>query len=439
MPAMPPDDTLTLLRSGKLHGIHRLDLNAGLATFPEEIFDLAETLEILDLSDNSLSELPEDLPRLEKLRVLFCSGNRFTRLPEILGQCPALEMISFRANEISAIPPAALGPNLRWIVLTDNRLEALPPEIGTCKRLQKLMLAGNRLSFLPDELAELKGLELLRLSANRFESLPEVLLQMPRLAWLALGGNPCTTVEQDADVPEIGWDRLHLHEKLGEGASGTIHHADLGQMGSITSEKVAVKLFKGRMTSDGLPENEISSSLAAGSHPGLLGGRARITGHPEGVDGLVMQLAGPDFQPLAGPPSLKTCTQDIYPEDRHFPYSVAVKLALGIAEAAAHLHGRRIIHGDLYAHNILWNPQGTSLWGDFGAAWSAPEKYAATLEKIEVRAYGHLLGELAARIIPEPSREAQIEELMALKDHCLCPDVAYRPDFRQIVSFFGFL
>ncbi|WAC19293.1 leucine-rich repeat-containing protein kinase family protein [Luteolibacter sp. SL250] len=436
---MPPDDTLTLLRSGKLHGIHRLDLNAGLETFPEEIFDLADSLEILDLSDNALSKLPQDLPRLEKLRVLFCSGNRFTRLPEILGQCPALEMISFRSNEISEIPAAALGPNLRWIVLTDNRLEALPPEIGTCKRLQKLMLAGNRLSSLPDELAELKGLELLRLSANRFEAFPEVLLEMPRLAWLALGGNPCATVAQDSEVPEIGWDRLHLHGKLGEGASGTIHHADFGQAGSITAEKVAVKLFKGRMTSDGLPESEISATLAAGEHPGLLGGRARITGHPEGLDGLVMPLAGPDFQPLAGPPNLKTCTQDIYPEDRQFPYPVAVKLALGIAEAAAHLHGRRIVHGDLYAHNILWNPQGEGLLGDFGAGWSAPAEHAAALEKIEVRAYGHLLGELVSRIIPERSREAQIEELLALKDHCLCPDAVHRPDFRQIVSFFGFL
>ncbi|MCP6755949.1 protein phosphatase 1 regulatory subunit 42, partial [Klebsiella pneumoniae] len=71
--------TLAQLRSGELKGIKRLNLSENLASFPEEIFDLADTLEILDLSNNLLSEIP-DLSRLTHLKIAFFSNNRFTPL-----------------------------------------------------------------------------------------------------------------------------------------------------------------------------------------------------------------------------------------------------------------------------------------------------------------------------------------------------------------------
>ena len=64
--------TLAQLRAGSLAGITRLDLSDGLTEFPREIFDLADSLEVLNLSDNAWSSLPEDLHRLTRLRVLFC-------------------------------------------------------------------------------------------------------------------------------------------------------------------------------------------------------------------------------------------------------------------------------------------------------------------------------------------------------------------------------
>lgn len=56
-----PLNTLEELRTGKLAGSRRLKLAECLTAFPNEIFDLAETLEILDLSGNALSALPDDL------------------------------------------------------------------------------------------------------------------------------------------------------------------------------------------------------------------------------------------------------------------------------------------------------------------------------------------------------------------------------------------
>ena len=73
-------DTLAKLRAGQLTGLKRLDLSCGLTEFPEEIFQLADSLEILNLSGNALCSLPQDLHRLTHLRVLFCSDNLFTTL-----------------------------------------------------------------------------------------------------------------------------------------------------------------------------------------------------------------------------------------------------------------------------------------------------------------------------------------------------------------------
>lgn len=108
-------NTLEQLRTGELAGCRRLKLACGLSEFPPEIFDLAETLEILDLSGNALASLPDDLPRLARLRIIFCSDNLFTELPEVLGRCERLEMIGFKANKIGRVPGSACRrPCVGW-------------------------------------------------------------------------------------------------------------------------------------------------------------------------------------------------------------------------------------------------------------------------------------------------------------------------------------
>ncbi|WP_297576142.1 leucine-rich repeat domain-containing protein [uncultured Deefgea sp.] len=180
-------NTLAQLKAGALQGCTRLDLSCGLTEFPREIFDLADSLKILNLSGNQLSSLPDDLPRLRHLAVIFCSENRFTELPAVLGQCPSLTMIGFKSNQIAHVDDEAFPPHLRWLILTDNQLTELPSSIGRCQQLQKLMLAGNRLTALPAALAHCQQLALVRLAANQLTAFPECLLQLPRLAWLAMG------------------------------------------------------------------------------------------------------------------------------------------------------------------------------------------------------------------------------------------------------------
>jgi len=427
-------NTLEQLRTGALRGARRLTLRAGLRELPQEIYSLADTLEELDLSGNELADLPADLARLCRLRVIFCSNNRFTRLPEVLGRCEALEMVGFKANQITDVPAAALPPQLRWLILTDNRIAALPDELGRRPRLQKVALAGNRLRALPESLAACERLELLRISANQLDGLPDWLLTLPRLTWLAHGGNPFSKAHEadaleHAPMPRVPWSQLDVQALLGEGASGHIYRA-----ARAGSEAVALKVFKGEVTSDGLPLSELAASLQAGEHPQLIPAIGRLSEHPAGADGLLMPLVGPEFRTLAGPPSLASCTRDVYDPALRLTPRAALTLAAGIASALAHLHARGLSHGDLYAHNILHDCHGQARLGDFGAAsflGSVPAPQAALLRALDVRALGCLMEELVAccdEVTPP------LKTMSALAQACLQADADRRPQAEELAQ-----
>ena len=431
--------TLDQLRAGQLHGLKRLDLSAGLTEFPSEIFALADSLEILNLSGNQLSALPADLPRLHKLRVIFCSDNRFTEVPAVLGQCPHLSMVGFKANQIRTLPAAALTPALRWLILTDNQLEALPPEIGQCREMQKLMLAGNRLTALPETLTNCTKLELLRIAANQLTELPAWLLALPRLSWLAYAGNPFSAPAEAAAeklhlIGDIAWAKLTIEKQLGEGASGVISRARWAQA-NVTDEDVAVKLFKGAVTSDGLPHCEMLATIKAGAHPNLIAVLGRVAGHPTGAEGLVLELIDEAFGNLAGPPSLASCTRDVYKSGTNFSLETALNIAQGIASAAGHLHAQGIMHGDLYAHNILNTIEGNALLGDFGAACFfdlADVERAIALQQLEVRSFGCLLEELLTHCDEADKAPEAVAALWDLQRRCVQPEVSARPLFAEV-------
>jgi hypothetical protein len=428
--------TLLQLQKGELKGATSLTLSERLTHFPDEIFELADTLEKLDLSYNNLSELPPDFGRLKKLKILFCSENPFTVLPEVLADCPLLDIAGFKANKINTIPAKSLNANLRWLILTNNNITELPAEIGNCKRMQKLMLAGNQLTELPQQLSNCSNLELLRISANRLSELPRWLLQMPKLSWLAFSGNPFCTIPTVQALDLIHWDELELNGHLGEGASGIISKASWRT--ATARQEVAIKIFKGAVTSDGSPEDEMNICIAADVHPGLVQLVGQIKGHPEDKKGLVMGLIPPSFYNLGLPPSLQSCTRDVFKENLSFATQQIVKIAGTIASVAVQLHGRGIMHSDMYAHNILIDDEANTLFGDFGAACFYDKNdsdLAPALERLEVRAFGCLLDDLLS-LSNEQSNDT-LSTLSILKDACMVPDVSLRPDFRYLNEELG--
>jgi serine/threonine protein kinase len=301
------------------------------------------------------------------------------------------------------------------------------------------MLAGNRLQTLPPQMAACHRLELLRISANSLPALPAWLLALPRLSWLAFGGNPCCPpAALQHELVLIPWHTLRIAEQLGEGASGVIAKADWQQEAQHQPAKaVAVKVFKGAVTSDGLPADEMHACIAAGCHPNLVAVLGQISQHPGQRQGLVLALIPPAFRNLGGPPSFSSCTRDTYPAGTLFSLPEVIRIAAGVAAAAAHIHARGYMHGDLYAHNILVDEAANPILGDFGAATPydrAAEEPAAALERLEVRAFGCLLEDLLAHLNPRDKNEQEVIALAELKQACMGDTVLLRPSFAAICS-----
>lgn len=413
--------TLAQLRSGKLKGIKRLNLSENLSVFPEEIFDLADTLEILDLSNNLLSSLPEDISRLTNLKIAFFSNNRFTAVPSFKG-CKHLYMVGFKSNQIETFEEEVLPDTISWLILTDNRLKSLPNSIGKLHKLQKCALAGNRLETLPDEMAMCRNLELLRLSANNLQAIPSWLWSLPKLSWLAFSGNPCSPKAQ-FELQAIPYESLEVKEKLGSGASGDIYKA----YSKSHKEEVALKLFKGAITSDGYAHDEMNATMSTGEHPNLIKVLSKLAGDER--LGLVLEYIPDVYRNLGLPPDFETCTRDTFTEETTFTPESILEVAKGIASAAAHLHARGLMHGDLYAHNILINDDDHCYLGDFGAA-SFYEPHRKEFERIEVRAFGCLLEDMLSLC---PIKEGNIYTILEeLREKCMNEAVEERPLFSEM-------
>lgn len=448
-------DLLRALRSGQLAGQTRLDLSCGLTEFPMEILTLADSLEILDLSNNRLSSLPDAFSQLKKLKIVFFTNNQFDTFPSVLAACPNLSMISFKGNRLKRIDEGMLSPAIRWLILTNNQIEELPEDIGQLSTLKKLMLAGNQLTTLPQTLADCQNLELIRVSENRLSTLPNCLFKLPRLAWLAYSGNPCSNDRNCGDrLPMIDWSELSQGDVLGQGASGIIYKGTWISESSVSpagrsqkpsaqntgSQKpsaqntghqdVAIKLFKGSITSDGSPTDEMQTCMAAGQHPHLMTALGKLTNAPNDQAGLVFPFVTHEYHNLGNPPSFESCTRDTYPEKTVFTAPMMVAIAQNIASAVAHLHRNGIMHGDLYAHNILVNETGNSILGDFGAASFYDRTntiMAEQIERLEVRAFGYLLEDLLDHYgISSPLSDYQLPDAALVEGRSLSDDSSVR-------------
>jgi serine/threonine protein kinase len=263
------------------------------------------------------------------------------------------------------------------------------------------------------------------------------LYQLPRLSWIAFGGNPISTImsNNDNNIEIIDWNSITLYEKLGEGASGVVHKGIWKNNDEEIS--VAVKLFKGIATSDGLPEDEMKASIHTGNHPNSTKVYGKLVNCPMGL-GLILDLIGPTFKILGMPPSFDSITRDIYPEEFQIELNHALSILKGIASVCCHLHSRGISHGDLYAHNILVY-EGKSLLSDFGAAsfYNPSSGHAKSIEGIEVRAFGCLLEELINLTLKNSSVQSN-EIIMKLQDlqlQCTGENPLARPSFNSVLNY----
>jgi len=110
-----------------------------------------ERLELLTLRVNKLRQLPLDfLYGAAQLKLLDLSHNSLRELPETIFACESLAMFIATHNQLVRLPESIDKlRNLNKLVLSFNQLEALPQNIGQCCKLERLRVVDNKLRELP--------------------------------------------------------------------------------------------------------------------------------------------------------------------------------------------------------------------------------------------------------------------------------------------------
>lgn len=276
------------------------------------------------------------------------------------------------------------------------------------------MLSGNQLTKLPESMANCTNLELIRLASNQLAEPPSVLFSLPNLAWIAVGDNPFLQsvvqqqVQDQQPLPILSQVDFSNSIVLGQGAGGVTKTA------VWENQTVAVKTFGGSMTSDGTPASERLMACAVGQLakqgcPGLIA----VHGQTDQDGSLVMEYVQ-NHAALAGPPSLESCSRDVYqsPQQGTWFQEEAVELVSRILQALQVVHQAGICHGDVYSHNILLHQEDRSQirLSDWGAAffYNASTAWGAAIQKMELRAFGIFVSEVEHELLDPNEAKSEL-------------------------------
>lgn len=181
----------------------RRNLIAGIST---ACFSSWAQLEHLDLRDNKFKVVPHEISACAALQTLLLSNNGIEELPDTLGFCTALVVLQVQKNSLRALPESlAKCTELEELDASFNRLAEYPPALCVYHvRMKRLMLSENKLAVLPPEVRCMEGLEVLGLANNSIKALPEEVGALAALREVYCNGNPMTSLPSSV----AGWGAL---------------------------------------------------------------------------------------------------------------------------------------------------------------------------------------------------------------------------------------
>ncbi|XP_054570864.1 leucine-rich repeat and calponin homology domain-containing protein 4 isoform X2 [Eptesicus fuscus] len=141
-------------------------------------YDLSDITQA-DLSRNRFPEVPEAACQLVSLEGLSLYHNCLRCLNPALGNLTALTYLNLSRNQLSSLPSYICQLPLRVLIVSNNKLGALPADISTLGSLRQLDVSSNELQSLPTELCSLPSLRDLNVRRNQLSTLPDELGDLP--------------------------------------------------------------------------------------------------------------------------------------------------------------------------------------------------------------------------------------------------------------------
>ncbi|WVZ94002.1 hypothetical protein U9M48_039946 [Paspalum notatum var. saurae] len=166
-----PEDTV-----GKLASLQVLDLSGNRLTgLPNDLWELGASLRALNLSGNAIrGELPNNVGNFARLQALDVSHNSFNgALPQALGSIAGLQVLNASHNQFQGQVPSAVVfgcGNLVAMDLSGNALDGDLLDLSPLRSLAYLNLSSNRLSGSVIGAFQ-EQLKIIDLSNNRFARL----------------------------------------------------------------------------------------------------------------------------------------------------------------------------------------------------------------------------------------------------------------------------
>ncbi|MEF3304728.1 leucine-rich repeat domain-containing protein [Paenibacillus sp. GYB003] len=171
----------------------------GIERIPNQIGDI-RSLTTLEICEDSVTDLPDSLFRLERLEHLRIRSKHLRAIPPQIGNLRSLKRLEISCGRYSAASHGAPAADL-----SDKAAIEIPAEIGLLENLELLTFNHAGIRKLPPEFANLRNLKFLDIAGNRFDSIPPEVDRLPNLQHVHMG---------------IGWVDYRTHFGMWERAFG---------------------------------------------------------------------------------------------------------------------------------------------------------------------------------------------------------------------------
>lgn len=109
-----------------------------------------DSLNLLNISDTALQQLPNEISNLTNLQTLLLYGNEIETVPDTITALEKLKVLDLSRNKLESISRGIADlTNLTTLNLSNNALTAFP-SLNCSAKLTVIDLSGNQLSEFPD-------------------------------------------------------------------------------------------------------------------------------------------------------------------------------------------------------------------------------------------------------------------------------------------------